>query len=118
MAKNLTKKQKGFSDDWLELGNGTKAALKNYDTTDENTAANIASVNLRKTKIIAYLEEAAAGATIRIKELSEKAKNEAVKLNANKDILDRAGYKPVEKTQHSGEIKYTITGMKISKDGN
>ena len=31
-----------------------------------------------------------------------KSKNENVKMQAIKDILDRAGYKPVEKTEISG----------------
>lgn len=51
MATNLTKKEKGFVKDYVELGNGTKAALNNYDTESENIAAAIASENLRKPKI-------------------------------------------------------------------
>ena len=31
-----------------------------------------------------------------------KSKNESVKMQAIKDVLDRAGYKPVEKTEISG----------------
>lgn len=53
----LTKKEKGFVKDYLETGNGTQSALKNYDTEDENTAAVIASENLRKPKIAALIEE-------------------------------------------------------------
>lgn len=49
--ERLTKKEKGFVKDYVETGNGTKSALKNYDTTDENTAAMIASTNIRKPKI-------------------------------------------------------------------
>lgn len=52
MATDLTKKEQGFIKDYLESGNGTKAALNNYDTESENVAANIASENLRKPKII------------------------------------------------------------------
>ncbi len=51
MARGLTKKEKGFVKDYVKTGNGTQAALKNYDTTDENTAAVIASTALRKPKI-------------------------------------------------------------------
>jgi len=47
----LTKKQKGFVKDYLETGNGTRAVLENYDVKDENSAAAIASENLRKLKI-------------------------------------------------------------------
>lgn len=54
----LSKKEKGFVKDYLELGNGTKAALNNYNTENENVAANIASENLRKPKIINAIQEA------------------------------------------------------------
>lgn len=98
MANKLTKKEKGFAKDYLETGNGTQSALSNYDTEDENTAASIASENLRKPKIIEYLESKAEKAVENIYNLANTAENEAVKLNANKDILDRAGYKAVERT--------------------
>ncbi len=51
MTERLTKKEKGFVKDFVETGNGTKSALNNYDTDDDNVAANIASVNLTKPKI-------------------------------------------------------------------
>lgn len=53
----LTKKQAGFVKDFLEHGNGTKAALANYDTTDPKTASAIASENLDKPIIRKTLEE-------------------------------------------------------------
>lgn len=97
MATKLTKKERGFVRDYIETGNGTQSALKNYDTTDESTAAMIASTNIRKPKIMAYLEEKAGVAAENIFILANTAENEAVKLGANKDILDRAGFKAVEK---------------------
>lgn len=106
----LTPKQQGFADDYLETGNGTQSALNNYDTEDPNTAGAIAHENLRKPKIRQYLENEAEGAVGRIAELSKTAENEAVKLNANKDILDRAGYKPTEKTD------ITTGGEKINSE--
>lgn len=57
MATRLTKKEKGFVKDYLETGNGTQAALANYDTESENTAAALASVNIRKPKIQRLIEE-------------------------------------------------------------
>jgi phage terminase small subunit len=107
MATRLTKKEKGFVDDWLELGNATRAALKNYDTTNENVAAAIGSINLRKRKITDYIESQAAGAALRMRELSQKAKNEQVRFNATKDMLDRAGFKPQDK------VDLTSKGEKI-----
>ena len=92
MSNKLTKKEKGFADEYLATGNGTKSILKNYNTTKETVAGSMANENLQKPKIQAYLEENATGAASRIVEISMKARNEAVKLSANKDILDRAGY--------------------------
>lgn len=54
----LTKKQKGFVKDYIELGNGTKAALKNYDTKDPRVAQTIASENLSKPIIVKSIQEA------------------------------------------------------------
>lgn len=96
--EKLTKKEKGFADDYLESGNGTKAVLQNYDTDSENSAASIATQNLRKVKIQEYLESKSERASIRIVELSEQAENLPVALGATKDILDRSGFKPVEKS--------------------
>lgn len=97
--ERLTKKQKEFSDKYIETGNGTKAALEVYNTDDYNTAAAIASQNLNKLNIRAYLEEKSKDAASMVYKLSQKAKNEGVRLGASKDILDRAGFKPVEKSE-------------------
>jgi phage terminase small subunit len=98
MAQRLTKKEKQWADTFLETDNGTQSALRAYDTTDPNTAAVIAHENIRKPKIREYLDQQAEGAASRIVQLSMEAENETVRLNANRDILDRAGYKPVEKS--------------------
>lgn len=98
MAEGLTKKEKGFADTYIDTGNGTQSVLEHYDTDNENVAASIASQNLRKVKIQNYLEEQGGDAIKRIVQLSISAENEAVKLNANKDIADRSGWKPVEKS--------------------
>lgn len=55
MAKKLTKKQKGFVKDYIKTGNATKSALKNYNTDDYMTAANIGSENLNKPQIEDYI---------------------------------------------------------------
>lgn len=99
----LTKKEKGFADEYLETGNGVQSALKNYDTDVYGTAASIASENLNKPKVKAYLESKAEKAAEFIFELAETSEVDSVRLNASKDILDRAGFKVaepvVEKTQ-------------------
>lgn len=100
MARKITKKQKDFADKYLETGNGTQSALKSYDIQGkdpEKIASVIAVENLGKPSVQQYLEEHAEGAIERIVELSKTAENESVKLAANKDIADRAGYKAPER---------------------
>lgn len=99
MTRGLTKKQKGFVKDYLDTGNGTQSALKNYDTDDYNTAAVIANENLNKPNVREFLEEHASEAASMVHKLSQEAEGEAVRLNASKDILDRAGYGAVQKSQ-------------------
>jgi phage terminase small subunit len=109
----LTKKQKKFADEYLETGNGTRAALKAYDTMSENTAGMIASENIRKPKIAEYLESKAERAAERIFELLNQEENLNVALGAGKDILDRAGFKPVDKQQTENTVKI----IEASKEG-
>lgn len=53
--KKLSKKQKGFADDYINTRNGTKSAQQNYIVKTENTAAAIAYENLRKPHIENYI---------------------------------------------------------------
>lgn len=54
--EKLSKKQADFIKFYLETGNGTKAALKAYDTDDYMTAHSIAVENLQKPTIKSYIE--------------------------------------------------------------
>lgn len=99
----LTKKEKGFADEYIKTGNGTQSALKVYDTEAYGTAASIANENLNKPKVKAYLESRAARAAEIIFELAESSEVDSVKLNASKDILDRAGFKVAEPEQQKSE---------------
>jgi len=56
--KRLTLKQGRFLKYYFESGNGTKAAMKAYDTDDPNCASVIASRNLKKLKnvVVAMME--------------------------------------------------------------
>lgn len=118
MASKLTKKQKEFAQTYIETGNRTQSALKVYDTEDYMTAANIGSENLKKPKVIAYLESKADRAAERVVELSEQEEQLPVALGASKDILDRAGYKPTEKSLNLNmniEVKPTERLKKIAE---
>lgn len=98
MKSKLTKKQKEFADEYLATGNGTQSALKAYDVNNAKTASVVASENLNKPSIIQYLEENARVVANNIVRLAISAESEQVQLAAGKDVLDRAGYKPVEKS--------------------
>lgn len=101
----LRPKQKKFVDAYLETGNGTEAVIRaNYTVKDRNVASSIASENLRKPDIIGYLRSHASGAASRIVQMSIDAENEAVKFNANRDILDRSGFQAPEKDEKSNNI--------------
>ena len=54
----LTKKQKGFVKDYIETGNGSLAAKKNYNVSSDLTARVIASENLTKPNIVNSIKEA------------------------------------------------------------
>lgn len=79
--EKLTKKQEGFVKDYLETGNGTQAALNNYDTKSENVAAMIASENIRKPKIVNALQEALPDELLAEKHLALLNKQEIVTKN-------------------------------------
>ena len=52
----------------------------------------------------------AALALYQVRTLSESARSEHVKLEASKDLLDRAGYKPIERSQVqvAGDVRVSI----------
>jgi len=96
----LTPKEKGFCDDYLDTGNASEAARRNYDISDPNgsTTRVLGNHVLNRPFVQSYLEGMAEGAISRIENMSKTAKNESVKLSANKDILDRAGFSAVSRT--------------------
>jgi len=55
--RELTVKQRKFVKEYAASGNGTRAALAAYDTTDPHTAEVIASENLRKPGVQAAVDE-------------------------------------------------------------
>ena len=97
-GKKLTKKQKEFADEYLDTGNGTQSALKTYDTVDYDTANQIAVENLQKPTVIEYLQQHASAISANMVRLALGAESERDQITAGKDVLDRSGYKPVDKT--------------------
>ncbi|MBL7057807.1 terminase small subunit [Patescibacteria group bacterium] len=114
----LTKKQENFCVEYLETGNATEAAERSYSVKNRQTANAVGAENLAKPSIRAYLDRIAKSAVIVIYELSQSAINEAVRLSASKDILDRAGYRVQEKSaETNNNIIVTIDPIIASKNG-
>ncbi|WP_223596702.1 terminase small subunit [Neobacillus bataviensis] len=120
---NLTDKQKKFSEIFLEISNGHKAAiLAGYA---EIGASQEAYRLLRNPRVKEYIDELEKERRDRIQgrlatmaeksaemifELAMSAESENVRLSAIKDILDRSGFKAPDKVEqkneHSGKIEF------------
>lgn len=55
--RKLSKKQKGFIKDYIETGNATEAAMRNYNVKDRLIARVVGSENLAKPYIANIIEE-------------------------------------------------------------
>lgn len=98
MARKLTPKQEGFAKDYIETGNATLAVKENYDVSSDNSAAVLGSNLLRNNKVLEYIEDKAEHAASIVYEIAQFGESDPVRLSASKDILDRAGYKPIERS--------------------
>lgn len=114
----LTRKQMALVDTLVADGCSiTEAAGKaGYASGDSGRVT--ASKTLKLPHVQQYMMQQVADslginatkAAHRLLNLSQNAKSEYVQLEASKDILDRAGFKPVDKSMHlhAGEIKVSI----------
>jgi len=98
MSREITKASKAFADEYMETGNGVQSALKGYKLTNYNSAKVLASRMITHDNVKKYIASKAQDASSMIYKLSQKGKAEVIRLNASRDILDRAGFKPVERT--------------------
>lgn len=95
--RRLTHRQRRFVQALTETNDTRESALlANY--ASEATGATLVRSNRDIRAILAFQAQ---GAVDRIETLSINAENEGVRLNANKDIMDRAGYKPIEQVQNT-----------------
>tara|TARA_R100000152_G_C6773185_1_gene200404 strand:- start:336 stop:707 length:372 start_codon:yes stop_codon:yes gene_type:complete len=116
--RRITKKQKLLIDTIVATGCSITKASKIAGYSDGESGRVTASKTLRLPHIQEYMqqrirESIGLNATIaskKVLDLSTSAKSEYVQLEASKDILDRAGYKPIDKSMHlvSGDINVTI----------
>jgi len=92
----LTPKKIKWLERFMKHGDGIKAAMEAYNPGSHGMAKVISSKNQHDPTIIALKANITEKACGTILSLSEGAKNEGVRLNASKDILDRLGYKATE----------------------
>lgn len=126
LTNEATEQQKRFIDEYIKLreSNQTLAAINaGYSS---KSASSQSSQLLKNPKVLAYLKE-------RKKELEQQLRQEFlydalearkvmyeimndyeapdnVRLSAAKDFLDRAGYKPIEKTEIDATVKHDKLG--------
>ena len=114
----LTKRQKDLVDTIVAFGCSVKEASAKAGYSDGESGRVTASKTLRLPHVQEYMQQRirqsiglnATIASKKILDLSSNAKSEYIQLEASKDILDRAGYKPVEKSMSlvQGNINVSI----------
>lgn len=111
MTKKLTVKQKKFVKAYVENdGNGTKAALETYDTTDEKTASVIAAENLAKPSIRDEVDKAMVKHNITI---DAAVKPIADGLHATREFYDKEGNYIESTPDHSTRLKASGMALKL-----
>ena len=118
MKDDLTDKQRQLVDTIVATGCSVKEASAKSGYASGESGRVTASKTLRLPHIQEYMQQRiretiglnATKASHKMLELSQSAKSEYVQLEASKDILDRAGYKPIEKSMSlvSGNIQVSI----------
>ena len=116
--QRITKKQKLLVDTIVANGCSVKKASQIAGYAKGESGRVTASKTLRLPHIQEYMQQRvresiglnATKASNKMLELSQSAKSEYVQLEASKDILDRAGYKPIEKSMNlvAGTIQVSI----------
>ena len=116
--QKLTKKQVALVDTLVATGCTLKEAASQAGYADGESGRVSASRTIRLAHVQQYMmqrvtEQLGMNATFaaaRILKLANGAKSEYVQLEASKDILDRAGFKPIDRSQIqvAGDIRVSI----------
>ncbi|EAG1758607.1 terminase small subunit [Listeria monocytogenes] len=131
VVNEIRSQQKDFVEHYLALRkkNATQAAIRaGYS---EKTAASQASQLLKNPKVLEYLKKRE---DAMIKELREEFVFDALearkvmhkimksplakdsdRISAAKDFLDRAGFKPIDKVEHSGSLNISDAAVEIEQ---
>jgi phage terminase small subunit len=109
--RKLKPKDKEFADCFLETNNASLAVRKAFPESKPSIAGVKGHRLLKKVNVQDYIESKAEMASNRVAELAKQSKNLLVALNASKDILDRAGYKPIEKHESTKNVVFSLSGL-------
>lgn len=107
MAKELTKKRKGFVKDYIETGVGVEAVKRNFNVSNDRSASVIASQLLNDEKVQQALEDALPDELLAEKHLAllNKMNGDEIDVNAVKSGLEMA-YKIKGKYAPEKHINY------------
>ena len=116
--KKLTKKQQALVDILLAEGGSIAAAAEKAGYAPGDSGKVTAYKTLKLPHVQQYMARAtqeriglnALVAVQKVANLAQGAKSEYVQLQAAQDILDRAGYKPIDRSQVqiAGDIRVSI----------
>ena len=117
-SKKLTDKQTRLVDTLVALGCSVTHAAREAGYAEGESGRVSASKALRQPHVQQYMmqrvsEQLGMNATVaasKVLKLASGAKSEYVQLEASKDILDRAGFKPIDRSQVqvAGDIRVSI----------
>jgi phage terminase small subunit len=118
ITRKLTDKQTALVDTLVARGCTIKQAAESAGYADGESGRVTASKALKLAHVQQYMmrrmnEEFGLSATLAagtVRRLAMGAKSEYVQLESSKDLLDRAGYKPIDRSQVqvAGDIRVSI----------
>jgi phage terminase small subunit len=116
--RKLTKKQMSLVDTLVATGCTLREAAEEAGYAEGESGRVTASKTIRLPHVQSYMmqrvnEQLGMNATVaaaRVMNLATGARSEYVQLEASKDILDRAGFKPIDRSQVqvAGDIRVSI----------
>ena len=114
----VTMKQARFAQAYLETANLRKSAeMAGYNAKNAKTMQIIGQENIAKPSVRALIEHYSHKSIKNMNKLANKAKSEQVQYYANKDILDRAGYRPADEQTGNKTLVINISGESAERYG-
>ena len=114
----LTKRQRGLVEAYVANGGNLSRAAEEAGYAPGNSGRVTAQKAMKLPHVQQYMmqqvaeafSQHAAGAVSTVAQLAKNGKSEYVKLQAAQDLLDRAGFKPIDRSQIqvAGDIKVSI----------